>query len=648
MAAETFVEETPDQKAQQAVQQVSEIVASELIWDTISLVIEKKLHAASSQSQQQQQLNALQTRKSADSLMALQQQQQQQQLSLQSGGMSKSQSLDRSALQRYEQQSTSQAQQNQAGQAVIIDSNNKAHGRAQSVADPTDLQRNMLKLQTQSAPSPNQQQSQSFKSPLKNLLAMGSTSNRSNDGGIELDNIGGDHYIGHHSNHNNSNIHHQKKQSQQGQGKKDKSFHHHHNHNHQDDDGVKVGEKVSEGHANFVLMYDMLTGIRIAVSRCVAKPHRDLTPADFLAKHKLTFDVLGNELTPSSKYDFKFKDYAPWVFRRIRELFKIEAADYLISLTGKYVLSELGSSGKSGSFFYFSQDYRFIIKTIHKTEHKFMRKILSQYYEHLQSNPNTLLSRYLGLHRVKLPQGRKIYFVVMCNVFPPNKDIHETFDLKGSMIGREVSAEKIKLNPRCVMKDINWLNMKKRLALGPEKKDLFVTQLQKDVTLLVSLNIMDYSLLTGIHYLKRGNSENIRDQFLSVFEPNAETLSRRPMSSNMKAANLSSLKLAIAQAEAVQGLSSSGFPDENPAERRGCVFYQDDGGFLSTDEQNRPLLELYYVGIIDILTPYNTSKAVEHYWKSLNHDKNLISAVNPIRYGHRFLEFMLTHVVNQK
>jgi 1-phosphatidylinositol-4-phosphate 5-kinase len=159
---------------------------------------------------------------------------------------------------------------------------------------------------------------------------------------------------------------------------------------------------------------------------------------------------------------------------------------------------------------------------------------------------------------------------------------------------------------------------------------------------------MDYSLLTGIHYLKRGNSENIRDQFLSVFEPNAETLSRRPMSSNMKAANLSSLKLAIAQAEAVQGLSSSGFPDENPAERRGCVFYQDDGGFLSTDEQNRPLLELYYVGIIDILTPYNTSKAVEHHWKSLNHDKNLISAVNPIRYGHRFLEFMLTHVVNQK
>jgi 1-phosphatidylinositol-4-phosphate 5-kinase len=49
-------------------------------------------------------------------------------------------------------------------------------------------------------------------------------------------------------------------------------------------------------------------------------------------------------------------------------------------LTSKYILSELGSPGKSGSFFYFSQDYRFIIKTIHHAEHKFMRKILKDYF----------------------------------------------------------------------------------------------------------------------------------------------------------------------------------------------------------------------------------------------------------------------------
>src|ERR1700722_7126818 len=90
---------------------------------------------------------------------------------------------------------------------------------------------------------------------------------------------------------------------------------------------------------------------------------------------------VGNELTPSAKYDFKFKDYAPWVFRALREdAFQLDPADYLVSLTEKYILSELGSPGKSGSFFYFSRDYRFIIKTIHHSEHKFLRKILREYY----------------------------------------------------------------------------------------------------------------------------------------------------------------------------------------------------------------------------------------------------------------------------
>jgi 1-phosphatidylinositol-4-phosphate 5-kinase len=140
--------------------------------------------------------------------------------------------------------------------------------------------------------------------------------------------------------------------------------------------------------------------------------------------HLLTSSSTGNELTPSAKYDFKFKDYAPWVFRHLRSTFKLDPADYLVSLTSKYILSELGSPGKSGSFFYFSRDYKYIIKTIHHAEHKFLRKILKDYYTHVQENPNTLLSQFYGLHRVKIPYGRKIHFVVMNNLFPPHRDNH--------------------------------------------------------------------------------------------------------------------------------------------------------------------------------------------------------------------------------
>jgi 1-phosphatidylinositol-4-phosphate 5-kinase len=79
-------------------------------------------------------------------------------------------------------------------------------------------------------------------------------------------------------------------------------------------------------------MFDMLTGIRISVSRCMAKPSRELVDSDFTASHKLAFDEQGKELIPTSSYHFKFKDYAPWPFRHIREAFKIDQKDYLSSM----------------------------------------------------------------------------------------------------------------------------------------------------------------------------------------------------------------------------------------------------------------------------------------------------------------------------
>lgn len=281
----------------------------------------------------------------------------------------------------------------------------------------------------------------------------------------------------------------------------------------------------------------MLIHVFSQVSRCQAKLNRDITEADYTAAHKYSFDMyvlqfhscsvlnsydidsFGNELTPSVKYDFKFKDYAPWVFRQLREdSFHLDPADYLLSLTEKYILSELGSPGKSGSFFYFSRDYRFIIKTIHHSEHKFIRSILKDYHTHVKNNPHTLLSRFYGLHRVKLPRGRKIHFVIMNNLFPPHKDIHETYDLKGSTVGRLYPEDKAAAKEyKVTLKDLNWIERGKTLELGPEKRALLTEQLRRDTELLKKVYVMDYSLLVGVHNMKRGNKDNLRRNTLKVF-----------------------------------------------------------------------------------------------------------------------------------
>ncbi|KAG4095197.1 SAICAR synthase-like protein [Neocallimastix lanati (nom. inval.)] len=406
------------------------------------------------------------------------------------------------------------------------------------------------------------------------------------------------------------------------------------------DINVLVGTPIKEDHVHYVLMYDMLTGIRVAVSRCLAKAERPLQDQDFHAAHKLAFDIIGNELTPSSKYDFKFKDYAPWVFREIRNICNIDQADYLMSLTGKYVLSELGSPGKSGSFFYYSQDYRFIIKTIHHVEHKFLRKILKPYYEHIRDNPNTLICWIFGLHRVKLPHGKKIHFVVMQNILPPNKDIHERYDLKGSTQGRIVNDEIIKKDKSVVLKDLNWIKLRRRIKLGPEKRKIFIDQIEKDAQLLAKLNIMDYSLLVGFHNLSKGNQENIRDKTLSIFEPNPESLSQK-FAKVRQGSKAIVMRKAIAESDPIAlGPSTTKLPEELPKERKHCIFYQDDGGFRSTDNSNKPLNDLYFLGVIDIFTNYNYKKKIEHFFKSLRNDKSMISAIPPKKYAKRFIDFI--------
>ena len=378
----------------------------------------------------------------------------------------------------------------------------------------------------------------------------------------------------------------------------------------EEDDRVMVGTKVDMHHVNWVTAYNMLTGIRFTVSRTNAKIDRELTDQDFDARHKFSFDITGNELTPSAKYDFKFKDYAPWVFRHLRAKFKLDPADYLISLTSKYILSELGSPGKSGSFFYFSRDYKYIIKTIHHAEHKLLRKILRDYFAHIEQNPNTLISQFYGLHRVKIPYGRKIHFVVMNNLFPPHRDIHRTFDLKGSTIGRDFKEDELERNPRATLKDLNWLRRNNHLEFGPQKKHLFIEQMEQDVALLKKLKIMDYSLLVGIHDLSRGNEENLRDKTLQVFQPGVENAEEVPIDSMTRTqSKLDSARKArelrhIIKREKPVPMDQSihKMPEEMLEERSNFLFYSDDGGFKATHENGQPGDEIYYLGIIDCLT----------------------------------------------
>jgi len=70
-------------------------------------------------------------------------------------------------------------------------------------------------------------------------------------------------------------------------------------------------------------------------------------------------------------------------------------------------------------------------------------------------------------------------------VFPAHRDIHLTFDLKGSTIGREFDEAKLKENPKGPLKDLNWIHRGMAMQLGPRKKALLMSQLKKDVEVFI-------------------------------------------------------------------------------------------------------------------------------------------------------------------
>lgn len=248
----------------------------------------------------------------------------------------------------------------------------------------------------------------------------------------------------------------------------------------------------------------------------------------------------------------------------------------------------------------------------------------------------------------------------MNNLFPPHRDIHETYDLKGSAIGREYPEDLVeKKKGAAVMKDLNWLNRNREIELGPEKRTLFEHQLKKDVELLQRLNIMDYSLLIGLHDMSKGNSQNLRQDKLQVFQPGTSSgvdstnpslpgLKRMPTQKGKRVSEADALALRQAiQSSDPKSLSESGgtrLPDRDVSERRHFIFYQDEGGIRSTDENNNPTGWIYYLNVIDLFTPYNSVKRAEHYWKGLTNDSRMISSVHPIQYGNRFYNFLMSVV----
>jgi len=72
-------------------------------------------------------------------------------------------------------------------------------------------------------------------------------------------------------------------------------------------------------------------------------------------------------------------------------------------------------AGASGSFFFFSFDRKFIIKTMSDGELKIFLKMLPEYEQHLTVNRKSLFSRIYGVYTIYMNKVSSVNLILMAN-----------------------------------------------------------------------------------------------------------------------------------------------------------------------------------------------------------------------------------------
>ncbi|GMI89607.1 phosphatidylinositol-4-phosphate 5-kinase 1 [Hibiscus trionum] len=394
----------------------------------------------------------------------------------------------------------------------------------------------------------------------------------------------------------------------------------------------KPGETISKGHKNYELMLNLQLGIRYSVGKH-ASVLRELKPSDFDPKEKFwtRFPAEGSKLTPPhSSMEFRWKDYCPVVFRHLRELFKVDPADYMLAICGNDALRELSSPGKSGSFFYLTQDDRFMIKTVKKSEAKVLIRMLPSYYQHVSRYENSLVTKFYGVHCVKPIGGQKTRFIVMANLFCSEYRIHRRFDLKGSSHGRSTDKREEEIDETTTLKDLD-LNFVFRLERNWFQE--LMKQIDRDCEFLESERIMDYSLLVGLHFRddNRGDKMGLSPFILRSGKDTYQS-EKFVRGCRFLEAELQGMDRILSDRKSLIRLGAN-----MPARAEQIARRSDFDQYYHSDEIYEVVL---YFGIIDILQDYDISKKLEHAYKSLQADPTSISAVDPKLYSKRFRDFI--------
>mmetsp|Transcript_6498 Transcript_6498/g.15432 ORF Transcript_6498/g.15432 Transcript_6498/m.15432 type:complete len:479 (-) Transcript_6498:33-1469(-) len=286
-----------------------------------------------------------------------------------------------------------------------------------------------------------------------------------------------------------------------------------------------AGNLINEEHSRYIFAVAAMFGIHVVTlchQICVKATTTALGNACFAELFERTFPRLSyTECLQNSCYTYRIPpegsayspptgtltrgqldvtyfldDFCPQLFSQVRGLCGISNDQYIWSICRPDVeFVEFCASSRSGEFFLFSHDGRYLLKTAKRFEAEALLRMLPDMVERFESCPESLLGRYLGLYRVYGDEiNFDVLFFVMQSVTQHSLPIHSTYDLKGCL-GKHRRARP----GESVKKDLDWLEDFGDMGLCMADADHLLATHADDLALLQKHTITDYSVLLQIH-----------------------------------------------------------------------------------------------------------------------------------------------------
>jgi len=269
---------------------------------------------------------------------------------------------------------------------------------------------------------------------------------------------------------------------------------------------------VANMNANTLLVYQIVEGLKAA-----AKGYKD-----HRAGGKVSVSVSDPSYTVQSPSgdsskgsQLVFVDHIPTKFGEIRKAHGISTEDYIQAWSYfAYNIPTMDTgAGRSGSLFLFSQDKKFVFKTLPKIEAHTLLNMIDDYANHVCKSADrtsgSRLMRYFALHSfTSRLQKDRVYIAVSENCFYSSlgREMELKYDLKG-----RVPKKPEHLRPQNPAKGNIWKDNQlkgRTFNLHPSVRQKVIQGLVADTKFLVAHDCIDYSLLVGVYPL-RGEEEEV-------------------------------------------------------------------------------------------------------------------------------------------